>query len=262
MAEPEPPRPALALRARSLSVALSGKPVLHALDCDAEFGTVTAVLGPNGAGKSTLLRALSGLLPSSGQVLVQGRPLETLSARERSRTLAFVPQRSLLDARLPVWSVVSHGRFAHRIGMARLSAADLKAIDSALHKADVAHLAEREFPELSHGEQRRVLLARALATEARVLLLDEPAAALDIPHALALYALLRALCREGRCVIAVMHQLDDALRFTDRALLIHEGRLVAAGASADVISAQNVARVYGVELVPGGALAFRLGGTP
>ena len=251
-----------ALRARGLGVALAGRQLLHAIDMDAAHGTLTAVLGPNGAGKTTLLRALAGLLPSSGSVELDGQPLASMAPRERSRRLAFVPQRSQLSARLPVWSVVAQGRFARRTGLGGPSSADLQAIEAALRKADVAHLAEREFPQLSHGEQRRVLLARALATEARVLLLDEPAASLDIPHALGLYATLRALSAEGCCVIAVMHQLDEALRFTDRALLLQAGRQVAAGATAEVISAENVARVYGVTLVPGGALGFRLEEAP
>ncbi len=254
--------PGEALRARGLGVELSGRPLLHAIDLDAAYGNLTAVLGPNGAGKTTLLRALAGLLPSTGLLELDGKPVARIAPRERSQRLAFVPQRSQLNARLPVWTVVSHGRFARGTGLGKLSSVDLRAIDAALRKADIAHLAEREFPQLSHGEQRRVLLARALATEARVLLLDEPAASLDIPHALALYDTLRALCTEGCCVIAVMHQLDDALRFTDRALLLESGRQVAAGGSADVINAANVARVYGVTLVPGGALGFRLGSAP
>jgi len=250
--------PGIALRAHDVGVALGSKPVLHAIGFEADFGSLTAVIGPNGAGKTSLLRALAGLVPYSGTIELSGSEVAQLAPRERSRQLAFVPQRSQLNSRLPVYSVVGHGRFAHRGGLAPLSPADRGAIESAMQRADVLHLSAREFPELSQGEQRRVLLARALATQARVLLLDEPTASLDIPHALALYVELRSLAEDGHCIVAVMHQLDDALRCTDQALLLHEGRQVAFGRSPDVISRANVERVYGVQLVPGGALGFRL----
>jgi iron complex transport system ATP-binding protein len=251
-----------ALIAQDVSVALGARRAVTGVSFEADFCTITAVLGPNGAGKTTLLRALAGIVPHAGRVELCGGPIESLDPRERSKRLAFVPQRSQLASRLPVYTVVSHGRFAHRGGLSRLLPADRQAIDTAMMRADVAHLAAREFPELSHGEQRRVLLARALATEARVLLLDEPTASLDIPHALSLFATLRGLAEDGRCVVVVVHQLDDALRFTDRALLLHDGRQVAFGRSPEVITADNVERVYGVQLIAGGALGFRLGGSP
>ena len=182
-----------------------------------------------------------------------------LTRRDIGRRIAFVPQRTQLASRLPVWTVVSHGRYAHRGGLAQLSTRDERAIESAMQRADVAHLAAREFPQLSAGEQRRVLLARALATEARVLLLDEPTASLDIPHALSLFETLRGLADSGHCVVIVLHQLDDALRFTDRALLLEGGRQLAFDRSADVITPAHVRSAYGVELVEHGGLAFRLG---
>jgi len=250
---------AVALVAREVGVTLGERRAVAGVSFEADFCTISAVLGPNGAGKTTLLRALAGIVPHDGRVELCGSTIDTLAPRERSKRLAFVPQRSQMASRLPVYTVVSHGRFAHRGGLSRLSGADRQAIDTAMLRADVAHLAAREFPELSHGEQRRVLLARALATEARVLLLDEPTASLDIPHALALFATLRALAEDGRCIVVVVHQLDDALRYTDRALLLHGGRQVAFGQTADVITAGNVERVYGVQLITGGALGFRLG---
>jgi iron complex transport system ATP-binding protein len=256
MAEPQ------ALVARGLTVALSGKPLIEGVDFEADFGSVLAVLGPNGAGKTTLLRALAGLLAHRGRIELCGRELARLSPRELGRALAFVPQRSLLMARLPVYSVVSHGRYAHRGGLAQLSAHDRQAIETAMARADVLGLASRELPELSHGEQRRVLLARALATEARVLLLDEPSASLDIAHSLSLFSMLRALAADGYCVVLVVHQLDDALRFTDRSLLLSRGQTIAFGPTPEVVTPEHVRSVYGVELVQGGALGFRLVDAP
>ena len=126
-----------------------------------------------------------------------------------------------------------------------------------LAEMTIAHVADRRVSQLPYGEQRRVLLARALATEAKVLLLDEPTSALDVAHVLALFATLRRLADDGHCVVIVLHQLDDALRFSDRALLLDRGRAVASGTAESVITVENVLRVYGVELVPGGALGFR-----
>lgn len=245
-----------ALSARDVAVALSGKTLLENIELEADFGSITAVLGPNGAGKTTLLKTLAGLLEHRGRVELCGKRLSLLSPRERGRALALVPQRSLLTARLTVYSAVSHGRYAHHGG--RLSSRDRQVIESAMARADVSGLAARELPELSYGEQRRVLLARALATEARVLLLDEPTASLDIAHALSLFSTLRALTNEGFCVVMVLHQLDDALRHTDRAVLLQRGRLAAIGPTAQVLTPQNVRDVYGVELVQGEALGFRL----
>jgi iron complex transport system ATP-binding protein len=249
-----------ALDARGVCANAGRARVLHDVTFHADYGSVLAILGPNGAGKSTLLRALAGLLAYEGALALDGAELSGRSRREIGRRIAFVPQRTQLTSRLPVWTVVSHGRYAHRGGLAQLSTHDERCIESAMRRADVAHLSTREFPQLSAGEQRRVLLARALATEARVLLLDEPTAALDIPHALSLFETLRGLAESGHCVVIVLHQLDDALRFTDRALLLQTGRQLAFDRSAEVITAEHVRSAYGVELIAQGGLAFRLAG--
>jgi iron complex transport system ATP-binding protein len=147
-----------------------------------------------------------------------------------------------------VSSVVAQGRYSYRRGLSGRSAADERVIDEAMQIADVAAFAERPFTELSFGEQRRVLLARGLATEAPLLCLDEPTASLDIGHALALYDLLRQLAGRGRAVVLVLHQLADALRFTDHALLLCEGRSVARGPTPEVLVEEHVRAVYGVAM--------------
>ncbi|MGD2019318.1 MAG: ABC transporter ATP-binding protein, partial [Planctomycetota bacterium] len=157
-----------------------GPDVVRGVDLVAPRGAITALLGPNGSGKSTLLKAVVGLVDSEGEVRLDGADLRGLAADARARRLAYVPQRSLLAAPLLVHSVVAQGRFPHRRGLSAPTEEDRKAVQGALEDADIAHLACRPFTELSGGEQQRVLLARALATGADVLLMDEPTSAQDV----------------------------------------------------------------------------------
>lgn len=248
----------VALVAEALRVERGGRAVVDGVSFAAARGEVLAVLGPNGAGKSSLLRAVAGLVPYAGRVSLQSREAASLSRLEHARAITYLPQRSLLGSPLPTTTVVAHGRYAHAPGLGRLDAADRDAVAEAMRTTGVAHLARQPFTTLSYGEQRRVLLARALATGAGVLLLDEPAASLDIAHALALFRTLRALAATGRAVVVAVHQLDDARRHADRGLLLREGRAVAFGSIDSVLTPANVLDVYGVELVERDAAGFRL----
>jgi len=194
-------------------------------------------------------------------VELDGEPLDGLSPRERAKRLAYVPQRTALGSSLHVQTVVAHGRYAHTGGLGRPGAADLRAVADAMEKTDVSGIAGRSFDRLSAGERRRVLLARALATQARVILLDEPTAALDVRHALELHALLEVLASEGYCIVVVLHALDAARRFTDRAALLDAGRVVATGPCEEVIDVERVRDVYGVELLEDAGIGFRLEGS-
>ena len=246
------------LVARSIRVHHGSRAVLHGVDFEARHGEIVAILGPNGAGKSTLLRAACGLLPCEGSVQLDGFDVASMAARERARRIAFVPQHSALRSALPVRDVVLQGRFAHRGPLSATCEADRAAVDGALDKTDTARFAERAFTKLSFGEQRRVLLARGLASGAHTLCLDEPTAALDVGHALRLHALLRELALGGYAIVLVLHSLEDALQHTDRALLLDRGRVVCAGATRDVIAEEHVRDVYGVEMRRGEALGFSL----
>jgi iron complex transport system ATP-binding protein len=257
MAEPR-------LQARGLSV-VRGRARTRVLDdvsFSVEAGTLLAILGPNGAGKSTLLKAAAGLLPFSGELRLGGQDAQALGRRARARLVAYVPQHSALEAALPVRDVVAQGRFAHREPLAATppgaSLADAQAIARALALTDATRLADRPFSALSYGERRLVLLARALATGAGLLLLDEPTAALDVHHALTLCAVLRRLASEGAAVVVVLHQLNEAASTCDRALLLAGGRCVAAGPVAEVIAAGPIRRVYDVDLLPGAHFGYRL----
>jgi len=247
-----------ALEVADLSVTLGRRQVLKRVSLRADFGQVTAVLGPNGAGKSSLLRAVAGVLDGAGHVRLSGVPSARIEPRQRAKQVSFVPQQSLLRVAMPVRSVVAQGRYAHREGMTRLSPADDAAVDEALAETDTGQLAQRPFTELSFGEQKRVMIARALATGARTLLLDEPTASLDVEHALRLCVLLRRLAAQGRCVVVVLHHLDEALNYADQVALIRAGELVAHGAPRDIITPERVRALYGVDMVFGGGLGFRL----
>jgi len=246
-----------ALIARDLRVQRGSRKVLEGFELTAALGGVYALTGPNGAGKSSALKALAGLLPCSGQLHVAGRELSRLTPRERAREIAYVPQQSLLSSGISVRDVVLQGRYAHDAVWPHKHK-HTGPVDLAMQQTDVLALADRPWNQLSGGEQRRVLLARALATEAQIILLDEPTSSLDVAHALQLLLQLRVLAAQGRCIVAVLHDLDQVQRYADRSVLLQRGRTVAAGATRDVITSENIRRVYGVELMPNAALGYRL----
>ncbi|HET8935743.1 MAG TPA: ABC transporter ATP-binding protein, partial [Polyangiales bacterium] len=170
---------------------------------------------------------------------------------------AYVPQQSLLQSGVSVRDVVLQGRYAHDPFWPNKHKHGT-AVTEAMRQTDVLELAERPWNQLSGGEQRRVLLARALATEAPVILLDEPTTSLDVAHALQLLLQLRELAQRGRCIVAVLHDLDQVARYADFTVLLHHGATVAAGPTPDVITEAHIRDVYGVELVANGALGYRL----
>jgi iron complex transport system ATP-binding protein len=213
-------------------------------------GELVALCGPNGAGKSTLLRVLLGLhAPLAGRVTLGGAPLASLRRREVARRVALLPQESPPELPLTVREIVALGRLPHLGRFEPERPGDLRAVEDALAATDTAALAERPMVELSGGERHRVHLARALAQEAPVLLLDEPIAGLDLVHQLQALELLRATVAggAGRAAIVALHELSLAARFCDRILLLADGALQADAPPAAVLTPETLARVFGVE---------------
>jgi iron complex transport system ATP-binding protein len=236
-----------------LTVTLGGRAVVRDFSAALDGGRLIGILGPNGAGKSTLVRALLGLLPHDGAVTIDGAPLATLPRATIARRIAYLPQGQTLHWPLTVERLVALGRLPHLAPFSRLSEADRTAIDRAMRRAEVTHLAYRIATELSGGERARTLLARALAVEAPALIVDEPLASLDPAHQIEGMELLRAEADAGALVIAVLHDLTLAARFCDRVLVLDGGTLTADGAPREVLTAELLARVYGISAFFGDA---------
>ncbi len=238
-----------------LTVQLGGRRVVDSVDLDVSQGEWVAVIGPNGAGKTTLLRAVAGLVPFTGSIVLDGRPADELKRSEISRLLAVVPQEPSTPPWMTIGEYVLMGRTPHLGPLAREGVRDREAAGRALERLDLVGYEERRLGTLSGGEKQRVVVARALAQEARIVLLDEPTAALDIGHqqqALELLDLLRA--DSGLTLVAAMHDLTLAAQYADRMVLLDAGRIVAEGAPAEVLTEALIASHYGasIDVVPAG----------
>lgn len=220
-----------------------------------EPGSVTAICGPNGAGKSSLLQGIAGLIPADrGEVNWRGSNLTRLSAQHRARTLAYLPQEEPLHWPLTVEALVALGRAPYARPFRGPSDADTRAVNRALEVSDLSGLRDRPCATLSGGEKARVRLARVIATQAPLVLVDEPTAQLDPAQALHVFDILRTEARTGATVIVVTHDLDLAGR-ADQCLLFHNGTCVGSGRPDAVLTAQNLAQVYGVERTNKGGFA-------
>jgi iron complex transport system ATP-binding protein len=233
------------IAADTVSWSTNGKLVIDDVSLTLKEGETLGLLGPNGAGKSSLLRLLAGLRrPSGGVVLLDGRPLSVHRRRAIARRIAVVEQQAGTDIELTVEQIVRLGRIPHRGIWSGDGEADERAVERALHQAAASTLRGRDWRTLSGGEQQRVHIARALAQQPRELLLDEPTNHLDIRHQFELLALIRDL---PVTTVVTLHDLALAALFCDRLVVLNDGRIVAAGTPADVLTAELIAEVYEVE---------------
>ena len=224
-----------------------GKPVLQDFSLTVQPGQVNGVLGPNGAGKSTLLRIMAGLeTPQSGQVQFDTQAVQALSTRKRAQHLAYLPQAINPAFALTAFEAVCLGRYPHTGILGALSAQDLDISRKAMERTGTAEFADRPFQELSGGERQRVLLASILAQEPKVMLLDEPIAALDMPHQAECLHLLQGLAREGYTVVIVLHDINLAARYCDHLALLNQAHgLQTTGTPTEVLTASHLEAAYG-----------------
>ena len=244
------------LEADAIDVVRGGRRVLESVSFALESGEALAVVGPNAAGKSTLVRALAGLLPvTAGAVRLMGRPLEKIGRGQRARQVALVTAEDEGPTTLRVSDRVALGRYPHVGPLMPLGREDTAAIESAIERTGIAHLSGRALGTLSAGERQRATLARALAQEPRLLLLDEPSAHLDVGHELELFGVLDEVRRSGVGVLVVVHDLQRAAEWAERMILLHEGRIHASGPPADVLKNEECRDAFAVEIqghaVPG-----------
>ncbi len=236
------------LAARALVCRRGPRTVLESIDVAFAAGQVTAIIGPNGSGKTTLLRHLAGLdRPAGGDVELDGAPLGQLAAGARARRIAYLPQGASVYWPLLGRDLVALGRLPHGADLGRpLAAPDADAVERALRRVDGLAFADRTIDALSQGERARLLLARTLATEADILLADEPVASLDPAYALDTMSVLRAEARRGTCVVVSLHDLGLAARFADRVIVLAGSRVAADGPPDEALRPAIIDAAYGV----------------
>ena len=237
------------LQATDVTVTLGNAVAVDRASLALHAGELVALVGPNGAGKTTLIRALAGILPAGGEITIAGNRLSAIGNRARARAVAYLPQGHLFHWPMQVDAVVALGRHPHMDAFSTPSPDDRAAVGRAMERTAIGPFANRSVTTLSGGERARVALARALATEAPVLLADEPTASLDPRHQLVVMELLRRAARDGGAVLAILHDLTLAARFADRVLVMERGRIVADGGPPEALSRQRLAEVFGVDTV-------------
>lgn len=239
------------LEVRNITVRYGVRDILRDISLTLENGKIVALLGANGAGKTTFVRALNSTLPvSNGEILVDHKPFADFSRREVAKRIAVVAQENETKFPVTVLEFVLAGRFASGGAFGWETEKDFAVAEDALQSCDLAGFSDRLMNQLSGGERQRVVLARALATEATILLLDEPTASLDLAHQGSMFRLIRQKCASGNySSIVITHDLNLAAEFADEIVLLKDGRIYAKGKPPDVLTADNLAEVFGVSVL-------------
>ena len=239
------------LEIKNLSVSLNDRLVIDTLSAPFEAGRLVGLIGPNGAGKTTLLRAIANLIPFEGAITLDDRSIADLPKQDLAKRIAYLAQGHHAHWPLEVARVVALGRLPHLPSFAKPTHRDEEIIQRAMERTDVAHFIHRTVTNLSAGERARVMLARALAVNAPILLADEPVAALDPGHQLQIMEVLQALAEDGHLVIVVTHDLTLATRFCHELIVLNKGQIVAHGPSEAVLSDDTLKAAYGVTALRG-----------
>jgi iron complex transport system ATP-binding protein len=236
------------LKINKLSVFYGDRQILHEIQLEVHSGEIVALLGPNGAGKSTLIRSISGVIPiRSGNIFVDQKDVTSLSTMERARHISVVPQALSMPPAFTVWETVLLGRTPYLNFLGQTSAKDETIARQALEQVDVVHLIEKRMDEISGGEQQRVLLARTLAQDTPILLMDEPTTHLDISHQIDLLKLITKQAREKNLTVLVaLHDLNLASMFADRIAIVQHGLLCVAGTPQETLTSEIINSVYHV----------------
>jgi iron complex transport system ATP-binding protein len=259
----------MSLETRDLRLSYGSDPVIDDLRLRIASGRITALVGPNASGKSTLLRGLARLLrPATGAVLLDGRDIARIPTREVARRMAILPQDPETPDGLTVRQLVGQGRYPHRAPLRGWSPDDERAVDAALAATGMTQLAERPVDALSGGQRQHAWIAMTLAQQTEILLLDEPTTYLDLAHQVDVLDLLAELNRDGRTIVMVLHDLNQAGRYADDIVAVRAGRIAAAGAPEEVVTEDRVREVFGVDVrviedpVTGGPLCVPTMATP
>jgi len=234
---------------RGLQVALASKNIVSNIDLEVSVGQWTCIIGPNGAGKSSLLKALAGIIPSTGEILIDGSNMRDLSQRDRACWIAYVAQEPVMPTGMRVFDYVLLGRTAHLKMLATESPKDLEITHYVISELDLVEFIDRDIATLSGGERQRVAIARALTQASPIILLDEPTTALDVGYQQEVLELIDKLRNEKKlAVISTMHDLTVSGLYPDRLLLLAQGRVVASGSAESVLTPENIAQHYGAKV--------------
>jgi iron complex transport system ATP-binding protein len=238
-----------AIESRNLSFAYQHRPVLHSISMSVARGEMVGILGPNGSGKTTLLKVFSGVLYGRGEVKLNGNGIESYGRRELSKLFAVVPQESRINFPYTVAEIVMMGRACYHSAFALEGKEDLDVARTSMELTDSLFLSDRYLHELSGGEKQRVMIARALAQEPELLLLDEPSAFLDLKHQVQIFELLRRLNSErGLTIVAALHDLNLAALFFPRLVILHQGKIHCDGSPAEVLTEKTIEEVYDIRV--------------
>jgi iron complex transport system ATP-binding protein len=236
------------LKAQSLSLAYDDALIIKELDLELPEGKITALVGPNGCGKSTLLKGLARLLkPKSGSVLLEGKAIHQLATRELAKSLGILPQGPQAPEGLTVRELVAQGRYPHQSWLKQWSMEDEVTVEHALELTHMNALADRPIDALSGGQRQRAWIAMTLAQETSLLLLDEPTTFLDLAHQLEVLELLKKLNHQGRTVVMVLHDINQATRYAHHLVALKTGRVVAQGKPTEMLSSALLREVFGIE---------------